>query len=94
MFGCAWALMLVLLSAVRVDFVISVPRAVVVLFIDYGARGADNRAAASATTDASIERLLRTAFHVHGSQALLEVADGAHRTDALVTATDKIVVIF
>jgi len=39
--------MLVLLSAVRVDFVISVPRAVVVLFKDHGAGGADNGAASA-----------------------------------------------
>lgn len=49
-------LMLVLLSAVRVDFVISVPRAVVVLFEHHGAGGADNAAASAA--DAAVQGLL------------------------------------
>lgn len=62
--------------------IVTVPRAVVVLLAHQCPCGAWRH---SWQHDA-IERLLRTPLHMHGTQSILQIADGAHRTDAFVTA--------
>lgn len=60
--------------------IVSVPRAVVVLLADQCPCGAWRH---GGQNDA-IERLLRTALYMHGTQSLLQVTDGAHRADAFI----------